>query len=151
MQLPELSFPSFDYRLRNHGKITQIFDVVRRKYVALTPEEWVRQNLLHFLINYKKFPKSLIAVERKIKVNNLTKRFDVLVYNKHAKPLLMVECKAPDVAINQNSFEQIARYNMTAKVNYLVVTNGLETYFCMLNFEKNNYQFLNEIPEYEKL
>lgn len=140
-----LNFPSYDFKIKTSGKITQIFDIVRRKYVALTPEEWVRQHFLHYLVNEKKFPRSLLAVEMNIILNKLRKRCDIVGYDNTAKPILIVECKAPGIKISQNTFDQIARYNIALKVKFLAVSNGLEHYFCEIDFLKKNYRFLKEI------
>jgi len=121
---------------------------VRRKYVMLTPEEWVRQLLIHYLITEKKFPASLMAVEAKLKVNGLLKRTDLVVYNNRMQPFLIAECKAPAIRITQKAFDQAARYNLTLNVNYFVLTNGIQTYSCKLNHEEKKYDFLEEIGEY---
>ena len=141
-----LNLPSYQFKLKQKGLNTQIFDAIRKKYVVLTPEEWVRQNFLQFLIQDKKFPSSLIAVEIALKYNQLQKRADVLVYDKTGSPYLMVECKAPEVKITQDAFDQIARYNMKFKVKYLVITNGLNHFCCQMDYTTNNYQYLENIP-----
>ncbi len=144
-----LNLPSYQFKLKQEGLRTHIFDAIRKKYVALTPEEWVRQNFLQYLIRDKKFPASLIAVEAGLKYNQLQKRMDVLVYDKRGIPYLMVECKAPEVRITQDAFDQIARYNMVFKVKYLVVTNGMDHYCCQMNYIQSTYQYLAEIPLFE--
>lgn len=144
-----LNLPTYPFKLKQKGANTQIFDAVRKKYVILTPEEWVRQNFLQFLIQEKKFPSSLIAVEIALKYNQLQKRADVLVYDKSGNPYLMVECKAPEVKITQDVFDQIARYNMSFKVKYLVITNGLNHFCCQMDYSTNNYQYLENIPFFE--
>jgi hypothetical protein len=116
--------------------------------VVLTPEEWVRQNILQYLIQEKKFPSSLIAVEASLKYNQLQKRADVLVYDKSGSPFLLVECKAPEVKITQDTFDQIARYNLIFKVKYLVVTNGLNHFCCIMDYTDNSYQYLEFIPTF---
>jgi hypothetical protein len=141
-----LNLPTYQFKLKQKGLNTQIFDAIRKKYVVLTPEEWVRQNFLQFLIQDKKFPSSLIAVEIALKYNQLQKRADVLVYDKTGSPYLMVECKAPEVKITQDAFDQIARYNMKFKVKYLVITNGLNHFCCQMDYTTNNYQYLENIP-----
>src|ERR1035437_1139348 len=132
-----LNLPAYQFKLKQLGDRTQIFDKIRKKYVALTPEEWVRQNFLQYLIQEKKFPALLISVEAGLKYNQLQKRMDVLVYDKQGSPYLMVECKAPEVKITQVVFDQIARHNMVFKVKYLVVTNGLNHFCCLMDYEKN--------------
>ncbi|MDP1745226.1 MAG: type I restriction enzyme HsdR N-terminal domain-containing protein [Bacteroidota bacterium] len=144
-----LNLPSYQFKLKQQGLRTQIFDSIRKKYVVLTPEEWVRQNFLQFLIQEKNYPASLIAVEAGLKYNQLQKRMDVLVYDKQGTPHLMVECKAPEVKINQDVFDQIARYNMVFKVKYLVVTNGMHHFCCLMDYTNNAYQYLEQIPVFE--
>lgn len=146
-----LNFPLYQFKYKTSGKITQIFDITRRKYVALTPEEWVRQHFLHYLINDKKFPLTLLAVEMTIKVNQLKKRCDIVGYDKSSNPVLIVECKAPGVKISQETFNQVARYNIPLKVRYLAVSNGLQHYACRVNFTTHDYQFLNGIPDYYEI
>lgn len=144
-----LNLPPYQFKIKQQGLRTQIFDSIRKKYVVLTPEEWVRQNFLQFLIQEKNYPASLIAVEAGLKYNQLQKRMDVLVYDKQGTPHLMVECKAPEVKINQDVFDQIARYNMVFKVKYLVVTNGMHHFCCLMDYTNNAYQYLEQIPVFE--
>jgi hypothetical protein len=129
----------------------QIFDENRKRFVALTPEEWVRQNFLRYLVTEKQYPRSLIAVESSLKLFKRKKRTDIVVYDNLAKPLLIVECKAPEVIINQNVFDQIVRYNMALQVNYLILTNGLKHYSCSIDYSHKSYRFLKEIPAYPDL
>ncbi len=147
--MQSLNLPPYQFKLKQHGLRTHIFDAVRKKYVVLTPEEWVRQNFIQFLVQEKKFPSSLIAVEAGLKYNQLQKRMDVLIYDKQGSPLLMVECKAPEVKITQDVFDQIARYNMVFKVKYLVVTNGLHHFCCLMDYSNNSYVYLEQIPIFE--
>ncbi len=144
-----LNLPNYSFKLKQESNGAHIFDSIRKKFVVLTPEEWVRQNFLQYLIQDRKFPASLIAVEIGLKYNQMQKRTDVLVYNKEGKPYLMVECKAPEVKISQDAFDQIARYNMAFKVKYLVVTNGLSHFCCMMDYSTNSYQYLELIPIFE--
>lgn len=144
-----LNFPTYQFKIKSSENTNYIFDIIRKKYVVLTPEEWVRQHTLHFLIFEKNYPKSLIAVEKQLKVNNLIKRFDVLVFNKNGLPELIVECKSQKIKIAQDSFDQIARYNLNLNAKYLVVTNGLQHYFCKLDHKNQQYKFLKEIPNYK--
>ncbi|MCU0434080.1 MAG: type I restriction enzyme HsdR N-terminal domain-containing protein [Bacteroidia bacterium] len=146
--MPALHFPAYPVRLRQSGARTEVFDIVRRRWFVLTPEEWVRQHVLHYLITDKNYPASLLAVEKSISVNNLRKRCDVVAFGTDARPLLVVECKAPDVTISQHTFDQIARYNLTLGVNLLLVTNGMQHYCCRMNHETQEYVFLKELPEY---
>mgnify|MGYP002260423633 FL=1 len=122
--MQELKFPSYAFRLKSSENKTLIFDIVRKKYVILTQEEWVRQHVVHFLLKEKNYPISLIAVEKQLKINARVKRTDIVVYNKLGTPELLIECKAPSVKITQTTFDQIARYNLTANSNFLMVTNG---------------------------
>ncbi len=118
--------------------------------MVLTPEEWVRQHFIHYLIEEKNYPISLIAVEKKVTVNKLTKRTDILVFNAKGNPHIIVECKAPSINITQNTFDQIARYNLKLDANYLIVTNGLHHFYCFMDFKKESYVFLDSIPRYEQ-
>ena len=144
-----LNLPPYQFKLKQQGLRTHIFDSIRKKYVVLTPEEWVRQNFLQYLIQDKNFPASLIAVEAGLKYNQLQKRMDVLVYDKQGNPHLMVECKAPEVKITQDVFDQIARYNLVFKVKYLVVTNGLHHFCCVMDYVANSYSYLEIIPDFD--
>lgn len=144
-----LQFPYYQFRFKNSENKVAIFDEIRKKFVIVTPEEWVRQHVVQFLIIEKKYPKSWINVEKVIKINELTKRYDVVIYNPDGSILILVECKAPAVPISQNTFDQIARYNMVLKAQYLMVTNGLNHYFCQMNYEQERYHFLPELPEYK--
>jgi hypothetical protein len=149
--MESLNLPTYSFNIKFQEQRKYIFDTLRKKYVLLTPEEWVRQNFLKYLIEEKKYPASLISVEMEMKLNKLSKRCDAVVFDRNANPVLIVECKAASVKINQAVFEQIARYNMQLKVNYLIVTNGLTHYCCKIDFEKQSYLFLNEVPEYDQL
>lgn len=128
-----------------------IFDSIRNKYVALTPEEWVRQNFLQYLIRIKKMPPSLIRVEMFLELNGLAKRSDIVVHDRQGNPLLAVECKAPTVKITQSVFEQLARYNLQLNVPWLAVTNGLTHFICKFSVSEKQYLFLDDIPEYDRL
>lgn len=147
----KLNLPEYNFRFRKSNGKTEIFDEFRMKFVSHAPEEWVRQNLLKYLHTDKKIPKGLIAIERGLKVNRLQKRTDIVVYNKKGEACMIVECKAPEVTINQNSFEQIARYNMTLKVDYLLVSNGLNHYCCKINFQEQSFTFIEEVPDFVTL
>ena len=143
-----LNFPTYKFKIKSTKNKYVIFDIVRKKYVSLTPEEWVRQHIIHFLIEEKKYPISLIAIEKKLTINNLTKRTDILVFNKDGLPDIIVECKASSVNITQNAFDQIARYNLKLNANYLVVSNGLKHYYCKMDLDNEQYIFLENIPNY---
>ena len=146
--MQELNFSSYAFRLKSSENKTLIFDIIRKKYVVLTPEEWVRQHVLRFLLEEKNYPASLIAVERQLKIHTRTKRTDIVVYNTQGTPEVLIECKAPSVKITQDAFDQIARYNLTANASYLMVTNGLSHFFCQIDAENETYVFLKDIPEY---
>ncbi len=154
MQLPRLNFPDYEFKLQRSSDERQslkIFDIIRKKYVSLTPEEWVRQHLLHFLVNERKFPQSLVSVEKKLLINNLEKRTDVVIYSSSLKPILLAECKSPKVPLTQAVFDQAARYNMTLNVGYFLITNGLESFICRIDHLTQSYAFLNEIPTFDEL
>jgi hypothetical protein len=147
--MQKLNFPTFTFRFKNSENKVAIFDEIRKKFIILTPEEWVRQHVVQFLLQDKSYPKSYINVEKLIKINNLNKRYDVVVYQPNGEFFLLIECKAPEVKIAQQTFDQIARYNLVLKAKYLMVTNGLNHYFCQMDFENEKYVFLKELPEFE--
>lgn len=118
--------------------------------MVLQPEEWVRQHMVHYLMEHKNYPKSHINVEKQLEVNSLKKRYDVVVFNSDGSIKILVECKAPAIIINQTTFDQIARYNMNLEANYLVVTNGLEHFYCKMDFEQEKYTFLRDIPDFSR-
>jgi hypothetical protein len=123
-----------------------IFDEIRKKFIVLTPEEWVRQNVVQFLLIEKKYPKSLINVEKVLKINGLTKRYDAVIFNSDGSIHILVECKAPEIKISQATFDQIARYNMTINASFLMVTNGINHFYCEI--ENESYLFLKDLPQY---
>ncbi len=147
--MQKLNLPEQTFRFKKEEDKTYIFDDFRKKFVVLTPEEWVRQNFLMYLTNELDFPKSLISVEAGLKLYQRIKRTDIVVYDKQGSPVLIVECKAPEIKIDEKVFDQIVRYNMALQVNYLIVTNGLNHYCCQLDYEKNTYNFLKTIPNYK--
>ena len=149
--MQELNFPKFEYRFKSTENKVSIFDVIRKKFIILQPEEWVRQHCIHYLINVKRFPLSLINVEKELIINGLKKRYDIVVYNSDGSIHLIVECKSYKVEINQNTFDQIARYNLTLDANYLMVTNGINHYYCQMNMQEERYAFLRDIPEYSRV
>lgn len=144
----KLNLPDYEFKIKNSENKPLIFDIVRKKYVVLTPEEWVRQNYMKYLINEKNYPTSLIAVEKQVTLNGLKKRFDILLFNNNGAHNIIVECKAPEVKITQKTFDQIARYNLKLNANYLIVTNGITHYYCYLDHEKESYVFLKDIKDY---
>ena len=141
----QLDFPNYTFKIKNSGNGDYIFDEIRKKYIKLTKEEWVRQNCVKFLINEKNFPSVLINIEKTIKINKINKRYDIVVYKPDGRIKLLVECKSPEIKINQKTFDQIAVYNMNLKSEQLMVTNGLEHYYCEVNYEKKCYTFLKDI------
>ncbi|MBN3036029.1 MAG: type I restriction enzyme HsdR N-terminal domain-containing protein [Bacteroidales bacterium] len=146
-----LNLPAFPARIRKTGTREEIFDVIRRKYVTLTPEEWVRQHFVHYLVNGKSVPATLIGVEVNFRLNRLVKRADIVVYSRSGIPLMLVECKAPGVDPDQGVFDQAARYNRALNVSYLVITNGLVHYCCRVDLREGSCSFLEEIPRYPEL
>ena len=146
-----LNLPEADFRMRDFGGKKEIFDGIRKKFITLTSEEWVRQHVVAYLVTGKNVPSSLIGIEVSMKINSLQKRGDIVVYNKSGKPCMIIECKAPEIRITQDVFEQVARYNMTLNVSYLVVTNGLEHYACFIDHENSEYQFLKDIPDFNEM
>tara|TARA_Y100000991_G_scaffold169531_1_gene131268 strand:+ start:1213 stop:1656 length:444 start_codon:yes stop_codon:yes gene_type:complete len=145
----KLSFPNYEFRLKKIDEKRFIFDEIRKKYIELTAEEWVRQNCIRFLINEKKYKSQLIAVEKKIILNNLTKRFDIIAYDNNGDPNLLVECKAPNIAIRQETFDQILSYNRVINSKYLMITNGIINYYCKIDNIDNKINFLKDIPNYK--
>lgn len=146
--MQKLNFPFYTFRFKNSENKVSIFDEIRKKFIILTPEEWVRQHVVQFLLEEKKYPKSLINVEKVLKVNGLRKRYDVVVFNSDGSIFILIECKAPEIKISQATFDQIARYNMTMNSEFLMVTNGLNHYFCQMDFENEKYTFLENLPNY---
>lgn len=146
--MQQLNFNNYQFRYKNIDGTISIFDEIRRKFIILTPEEWVRQNVVQYLLQEKKYPKSYINVEKIIKLNGLTKRYDVVVFQPDGKLFLLVECKSTDIQIGQDTFDQIARYNMALESQYLMVTNGLNHYFCQMDYQEEKYNFLKELPDF---
>lgn len=149
IELPKLNLPFYKFKYQSHGNTTQIFDSFRKKYVALTPEEWVRQNFLQYLVNEKNFPAGLIRVEMVLRLSAVNKRCDAVVYNNRSEPVVIIECKAPTVKLNQESFKQISLYNSVLSVKYLMVSNGIVHYCCKMNYQDKSYEFLTDIPEFD--
>ncbi|WP_298516425.1 type I restriction enzyme HsdR N-terminal domain-containing protein [uncultured Kordia sp.] len=145
-----LNFPKYSFRFKNRENKIYIFDAIRKKFVVLTPEEWVRQHTVQFLIQEKNYPISLINVEKELIFNDLKKRYDIVIFNSDGSIFLVVECKRSKITINQQTFDQIARYNMILNAEYLMVTNGLNHYYCTMDYEAQQYHFLREIPDYKK-
>ena len=146
-----LNLPAFDTKITIKDGKRQIFDTLRRCYVALTPEEWVRQHFVNYLCTAKGYPQTLMANEVQIMLNGMKKRCDTVVYDKELRPRVIVEYKAPTVKLTKEVFAQISRYNLTLRVDYLIVSNGVQHYCCRMDYENNSYTFLQEIPDYERL
>lgn len=149
--MQKLNLPEYTFRIKTEDGKTMIFDAIRRKFVALTPEEWVRQNFIEYLKTEKNYPASLMAVEKQITINQLQRRFDLLVYSRNHQPCLIAEFKAPEVKITQEVFDQVVRYNMALKVAGIIVSNGLQHFACKMDYANNTYSYLREIPEYAEL
>lgn len=143
-----LNFPHYPLRVKDSESGVVIFDILRKKYLRLTPEEWVRQHCLHYLATAKHYPLSRMAIEKAMRIGTLLKRTDLLVFDAWAKPYILVECKAPRVEITQKTFDQVNRYNQVIKAPYLFLTNGIEHVFCAVNHETNEYRFLEALPKY---
>ena len=146
-----LNLPAFEYKLKQSPEKSLIFDGIRRKYVALTPEEWVRQHFIHYLVNYLQYPKSLLAIERGTTYNQLAKRTDLCVYGTNGQPVMLVECKAAQVPITAATIKQASAYNQKIRARYVVLTNGLEHYCWEVNFDQAQYTALHEIPAFPDL
>jgi hypothetical protein len=148
----QLNLPEIELKTRiNSEDRTEVFDVFRKKYVVLTPEEWVRQHFLHFLVDQKKYPVSLIGVEKGLNINQMKKRFDAVIFNTQGIPTMLLEFKSPKVSLNQKTFNQVSTYNLKMKVEYLLISNGLKHYCCRMNYEANTFHFLKEIPTFNEL
>ena len=143
-----LNLPAFDTKITTRSGKDVIFDVIRKRYVALTPEEWVRQHFVHFLIYHKGYPQGLMANEVNLNLNGTAKRCDTVLYRKNLSAQMIIEYKAPSIPITQAAFDQITRYNMVLKVDYLIVSNGMDHYCCRMDYERQNYIFLQDIPNY---
>lgn len=143
----ELSLPAFDYKVKKENGVMFIYDVIRKKYVTLTPEEWVRQHFIHYLIRCKHYPAALIAVEKEIDLFGLRRRFDLVCYDRQAEPFLIVECKAATVPLSQIVFDQVFGYNLVMAARYIAITNGVKHYCGYLD-EKRQFCFADGVPEF---
>ena len=146
-----LNMPSFAAKVINKMGKSQIWDTTRRKYVALTPEEWVRQHFVNYLITKKGYPSALLANELSIKLNGTSKRCDTVVFDRYLDPLMIVEYKAPHVSITREVFDQIVRYNMALRVRFLTISNGVRHFCCQIDYGRQTYDFLKDIPDYTAL
>ncbi|OFX68685.1 MAG: hypothetical protein A2X12_05680 [Bacteroidetes bacterium GWE2_29_8] len=148
--MDKLNLPEYNFNIKQINGSDYVFDKIRKKYYLLTPEEWVRQNFIEYLINEKNYPIGLIGVEQSLYLNKMKKRCDIIVYKNTMQPFIIIECKAPSVKITQETFTQVAIYNMAFNSNYIAVTNGINHYCCNINHSNNTFQFISEIPLYEK-
>jgi len=146
-----LRLPPYPFKITDQNGQLVLFDAIRKKNIVITPEEWVRQHFVQYLINQKHYPKTLIKLEGGHKLNGMARRSDIVVYNSAGKKILLVECKAPSISIDQKTFEQVARYNITHKVNLLADSNGIDHYYCRIDFENQGYQFIEELPDYREV
>ena len=149
--MKKLNLPDYSFRVKEVDGKKYIFDNIRKKFLILTPEEWVRQHFVSYLVYELGYPSSLIAIEMGISFNNLKRRCDAVIYDRKGVPVMIIECKAPDINISQDTFDQIARYNMKLKVPWLIVTNGEHHYICRVDFVNKKYDFHREIPRFENL
>ena len=147
----QLNLPAYDFRVKKMSDKLVIFDSQRKKYVALNPEEWVRQHFIRFLIEEKGYPAARLAIEKQLEMNGMKKRCDAILYNEWAAPLLIIELKAPHIPISQATFDQVAVYNAKLKVDFFMISNGLEHYCCKVNVENSRYDYFNDIPTYNQL
>lgn len=144
--MENLNLPSYDYKLRKVDEKIYIYDIIRRKYILLTPEEWVRQHFVHFLINHHQYPKSLIKLESALKYNTLLKRTDIQVFGRDGKLMMIIECKAPYIQLTESVFNQAAQYNQVLKAEYLTITNGMIYHCCKTNWDNRSLEFLKDLP-----
>ncbi|MEA1878298.1 MAG: type I restriction enzyme HsdR N-terminal domain-containing protein [Bacteroidota bacterium] len=149
--MQRLNLPTYSFNIKSLDKGKQIFDICRKKWVALTPEEWVRQHLLHYFTTELNYPAGLVAIELSIRINGLDRRCDMVVFNRRGIPVMIVECKAPDVKLEQIVFDQVARYNLDLQVSYLLISNGKKHFCALLDQSGKNYRFLDNFPDYSTL
>jgi len=146
--MQKLNLPAYNFRTKTEEGKTFIFDSIRKKFVVLTPEEWVRQNFIQYLKTEKKYPETLMAIEKQIMLNQTQRRFDLLIYSRNGQPYLIAEFKSPGIKITQETFDQVVRYNMALRVERVVVSNGLQHFACEIDYTKNSFSYLPEIPAY---
>jgi hypothetical protein len=147
--MDQLIFPPFKYRISEKNEKSYIFDIIRKKDIMITPEEWVRQHLVHFMIDHLNYPKSLIKIEDGLKVYKMQKRSDVVVYQSDGKVFMLVECKSYKVKLDQKVMDQLSNYNQKYKANYLAITNGRQVYISKIDYQKRESQFINEFPDFK--
>lgn len=146
-----LNLPSFQYKIKHIENKAYIYDILRKKFIVITPEEWVRQHFVNYLIGYLNYPKQLIANEVSILLNSTSKRCDTVIYTKTLQPQVIIEYKSPDIELSQAVFDQVMRYNMVLRVKYIILSNGIKHICSRIDYENNRYIFLPEIPQYEDL
>jgi len=146
-----LNLPTYSLKIKSENGLEYVYDQFRKKYVRLTPEEWVRQNFAVYLVNEKSYPASRMMIEKSLKVNKMSKRCDILVCDDAGRPVLMVECKSPEIKIGQSTFEQVSVYNIAFHVKYLIITNGLQHFCCSVDFINQTVDFLKDIPQYSEI
>jgi len=149
--MQRLNLPTYSFNIKSLDKGEQIFDICRKKWVALTPEEWVRQHLLHYFTTELNYPAGLVAVELSIRINGLNRRCDIVIFNRKGVPVMIAECKAPEVKLDQKVFNQVARYNLDFQVPYLLISNGMKHYCALLDQSRRAYGFLDNFPDYSAL
>lgn len=149
--MPSLSLPQFNFNFKEVDGKRMLFDEIRKKYVTLTPEEWVRQNFVKYLVQVKHFPASLIALEMPLIINDNSQRSDIVIFNKQGSALMLVECKSPDVRLTQRVFDQAASYNLKVNAEILVITNGVFLHCCKPDYENRKWHFLEDIPDYKEM
>lgn len=147
----QLNLPPYNIKVKNENGQRKIFDILRRKYLVITPEEWVRQHFIHYLIDYKGYPISLLANEMPLSIGEKVIRADSVLYDSHLRPRMIIEYKAPHIQLTQKVFDQISAYNLLLHVDYLIVSNGIDTYICKMDYEHQTYTFLPSIPDYKEL
>lgn len=147
--MDQLIFPPFKYRISEKNEKSYIFDIIRKKNIMITPEEWVRQHLVHFMIDHLNYPKSLIKIEDGLKVYKMQKRSDVVVYQSDGKVFMLVECKSYKVKLDQKVMDQLSNYNQKYKAGYLAITNGRQVYISKIDYQKRESQFINEFPVFK--
>jgi hypothetical protein len=147
---PQLNFPEFNYRIRPVAKGFEIWDILRKKYIRLTPEEWVRQHVVNYLIHYKQYPQGLISVEKQLVYHQQDRRTDIVAHNAQAKPCLLIECKAPEVALSDKTIEQSSLYNTKLKAPFMLITNGMQHYCFHVDFHLGKSSSVGYIPDYEE-
>jgi len=146
-----LNLPTYSLKIKSVNNREYVYDQFRKKFVRLTPEEWVRQNFAHYLVSEKSYPASRMMIEKSLHINKMSRRCDILVSDDTGAPVIIIECKSPEIKIGQSTFEQVSVYNIAFRVKYLVITNGMQHYCCVVDFENEKVNFLNEIPGYEQI